>query len=148
MRSNSGVKNVTDHNPRRDNAQRELGEVGEANGTELNELSDTATAVVKVYPVHGTQAARLLSALLRGRYVEPLAAWRTLGIYRLADTVYQLRGMGWPVVTGRLDVANRFKEPCHVAQYYLSPMEGIDAGQAGEDYVAEELRIMAMKAAA
>jgi len=148
MQSNRGWAMESDHSPRRDNAQRELGEVGEANSTELNEFSATATAAVKEYPAHGTQAARLLSALLRGRHVDPLAAWKALGIYRLSDTVFQLRGMGWPVITGRLDVANRFKESCHVAEYYLSPMQGIEAGQVGEDYVAEELRIMAEKAAA
>lgn len=71
------------------------------------------------YPSIGTQPARLLAALLRGRRIDPLAGWRLLGIYRLSDTVLQLRKLGWPVVTDRLDVSNRFGEPCHVAQYSL-----------------------------
>lgn len=62
------------------------------------------------YPRLNTQPARLLVALLQRRRIHPLAGWQALGIYRLSDTVLQLRKMGWPVITGRLDVNNRFGE--------------------------------------
>ena len=90
-----------------------------------------------VYPKSNTQPARLLAALLHHRRIHPLAGWRALGIYRLSDTVLQLRKMGWPVITGRLDVNNRFGEPCHVALYSL-PAEAIEsAGSKGAEYAAD-----------
>jgi len=90
-----------------------------------------------VYPNSNTQPARLLAALLQRRRIHPLAGWRALGIYRLSDTVYQLREMGWPVITGRLDVNNRFGEACHVALYSL-PADAIEsAGSKGAEYVAD-----------
>lgn len=99
------------------------------------------------YPAHNTQAARLLASLLQGLDINPLKAWRSLGIYRLSDTVYQLRGLRWPVVTDRLDVANRFAEPCRVALYRL-PTEAINkAGPAGAAFVATETAIMTRGAA-
>lgn len=99
------------------------------------------------YPAHGTQPARLLSALLQGRRINPLAAWKGLGIYRLSDTVYQLRGMGWPVVTDRLDVANRFNEPCRVAQYRL-PADAIEAtGERGRGFAEREMQSIQRRAA-
>jgi len=94
------------------------------------------------YPTHNTQPARLLATLLQSRRINPLAGWKSLGIYRLSDTVYQLRGMGWPVVTDRLDVTNRFSEACHVAQYYL-PADSISiAGDIGAGFAALEMRFM------
>lgn len=90
------------------------------------------------FPHHGTQPARLLSALLLGQRVHPLAGWRKLGIYRLADTAFQLRGLGWPVVTGTLEVRNKFGEKCRVAEYRLEP-ETIDAvGEAGQEFAQRE----------
>lgn len=86
------------------------------------------------YPATGTQPARLLSALLFGKEIDPLAGWLTLGIYRLSDTVYQLRNLGWPVITGRLDVKNRFGEECHVANYYLAQDAINAAGDRGREF--------------
>lgn len=89
------------------------------------------------YPGINTQPARLLAALLTGRRIHPLDGWRSLGIYRLSDTVLQLRKLGWPVVTDRLDVTNRFHEACHVALYYL-PDEAIQtAGLGGLEFIAK-----------
>ena len=90
-----------------------------------------------VYPKNNTQPARLLSALLQRRRIHPLAGWQALGIYRLSDTVLRLRKMGWPVITGRLDVNNRFGEPCHVALYSLPAKSIESAGSKGAEYVAD-----------
>jgi hypothetical protein len=70
-------------------------------------------------PTPGTQADRLLRALQQGRSVDPMTAWHELGIYRASDVVFQLRGMGWPVVTLPTEVKNRFGESCRVANYRL-----------------------------
>lgn len=108
---------------------------------------EVSTALIEqsefIYPFHETQPARLLATLLTKQRVNPLKGWRHLGIYRLSDTVYQLRGMNWPVITDRLDVNNRFEEKCHVAEYFL-PVESIEAaGHEGQDFASEELAIMA-----
>lgn len=90
------------------------------------------------YPRHGTQAARLLSSLLSGNRINPLDGWRKLGIYRLADTAFQLRGMGWPVITGTLQVKNKFGEDCRVAEYRLEHDDILAAGQDGQDFAIRE----------
>lgn len=70
-------------------------------------------------PTPGTQADRLLRALQEGRAIDPMVAWRELGIYRLSDVVFQLRRLGWPIRTDGIDVKNRFGESCRVANYRL-----------------------------
>ncbi len=72
-----------------------------------------------VEPTAGTQAARLLAVLKSGRAIDPLAAWRDLGIYRVADTVHRLRARGWRIDTGTKHVRNRYGEQCEVANYRL-----------------------------
>lgn len=99
------------------------------------------------FPAVKTQPARLLAALLRGRKINPLDGWRCLGIYRLSDTVLQLRKRGWLVITGRLDVRNRFNEDCHVALYHL-PKEVIEAvGLGAIEFIAEAERDAAKRRA-
>ncbi len=128
--------------PRRDNAGLQPGEVPHQSTQQQPELSDSHPAPVKTYPTHGTQPARLLAALLYGSAINPLGGWRSLGIYRLSDTVFQLRGMGWPVQTDRLNVSNRFKESCYVAQYMLPAHAINDADQTGQDFAGREFAMM------
>ena len=94
------------------------------------------------YPAHGTQAARLLAAVLRGEKVNPLWGWIRLGIYRLSDTKYRLKALGWPMEAGRLDVSNKFGEPCHVALYGLPPWAIQAAGEKGRAFAEFEMRLM------
>lgn len=100
------------------------------------------------YPSHNTQPARLLVALLSGRKIDPLSGWRSLGIYRLSDTVLQLRKLGWPVITDRLDVTNRFAEACHVALYWLADDAISVAGLRGLEFSAKAETIEAERQAA
>lgn len=101
-----------------------------------------------ILPPHGTQPARLLAVALLGQKISPLEGWKRLGIYRLSDTKFQLKKLGWPMESGRLDVANRFGEPCHVALYGL-PVEVIeDAGAAGQEFAKRELELMQSRKAA
>ena len=65
----------------------------------------------------GNQETRLLGYLKQHTTITPMAGWQELGIYRLADSVYKLRGKGFVIETDRIDVANRFGEPCRVARY-------------------------------
>ena len=100
------------------------------------------------FPSHNTQAARLLASLLVGKHIDPLAGWRQLGIYRLSDTVLQLRKAGWEVITGAKDVTNRFGDGCRVADYLMSPEAITAAGDAGVTFATEEFERMAERRAA
>jgi hypothetical protein len=118
--------------PQNDNALREQGEVGTANNYE----SDFT------YPQRRTQPARLLAMLLHSERIDPLRGWLELGIYRLSDTAFQLRGLGWPVETSSMPVKNRFNESCCVGQYSL-PLETIEeAASKGAEFAAQEYRLM------
>lgn len=117
----------------KDNDRGQAVEVGTASSNTINFS----------FPRHNTQASRLLAMLLHNERINPLRGWQELGIYRLSDTAFQLRGMGWPVTTGRLDVANRFNEPCYVAEYYLDAEAIAAAGHDGEEYAWHELEAMA-----
>lgn len=65
----------------------------------------------------GNQQHRLLQYLKQHVTITPMQAWTMLGIYRLADTVYKLRGKGFVIDTDRIDVTNQFGEDCSVARY-------------------------------
>ena len=116
-----------------DNAGRQPGEVDTANNHKQN----------CTFPQRATQPARLLAMLLHNQRINPLRGWQELGIYRLSDTAFQLRRMGWLVTTGRLDVANRFDEPCHVAEYFLDEEAIAAAGHDGDEFAWRELEAMA-----
>ncbi|MEY4593017.1 MAG: Helix-turn-helix domain [Pseudomonadota bacterium] len=100
------------------------------------------------YPSHNTQAARLLAVSLLGQKINPLHAWVRLGIYRLSDTKYRLKEMGWPMDSGRLDVANKFGEACHVALYGLPAWAIEAAGDLGKEFAQREMELMDIRSAA
>lgn len=119
-----------------------------APATNGNESAQEQRDFNPAYPHHDTQAARLLAVMLQGQKINPLRGWVSLGIYRLSDTKFRLREMGWPVDSGRLDVANKFGEGCHVALYSL-PQWSIDAaGTKGQEFAAREIELMAERRAA
>lgn len=96
-----------------------------------------------IYPAHGTQKSRLLAAMLAGRQINPLTAWREFGAYRLADVVFQLkRKNGWPVQTNDLAVRNTFGEECIVGLYSLDQKAIDAAGEEGQRYVADEREVL------
>jgi len=65
------------------------------------------------------QRERLLNHLQNNRTVRPLEALSKLGIYRLSDTVFQLRKQGYNIHTKLVEVRNQFDEDCRVAEYEL-----------------------------
>lgn len=65
------------------------------------------------------QQERLTKYLEKHGKIDPLKAWTQLGIYRLADTVFNLRKKGYDIKTTNKKVKNKFKEVCHVAEYKL-----------------------------
>jgi hypothetical protein len=82
-------------------------------------LLDLMQAPQAAEPAVGTQNRRLLDFLREGRVVDPLTAWRALGIYRLGSRIHDLRKAGWPIVGERKAVRNRFGEEINVSHYRL-----------------------------
>lgn len=66
-----------------------------------------------------TQKQRLLGYLQTHESINPLTAWKVLGIYRLASRVSDLKRDGFSIEKRRKNVTNQFGENCRVADYYL-----------------------------
>ena len=72
-----------------------------------------------ILPRQGGQKYRVLSYLIEHKTLEPLVAWRELGIYRLAARVNELRADGWPIHSDFLDVTTQFGDTVQVGMYWL-----------------------------
>ena len=68
------------------------------------------------------QTCRLYRALLQGE-VNPLTSWRSLGIYRLAARVLDLKRLGVPVRSRWIYVKNQYQEECRVKEYYIEEVQ-------------------------
>jgi hypothetical protein len=66
-----------------------------------------------------SQCERLLDYLQSNDGIDPLTAWRDLGIYRLGARVFDLRKEGLPIARVMKAVTNRWGETAHVAYYKL-----------------------------
>jgi hypothetical protein len=66
-----------------------------------------------------SQMDRVLSHLKSKGTIQPLEAWRDLGIYRLSAVIYDLRKEGHKISTKRVEVVNRFGEAALIAEYSL-----------------------------
>jgi len=69
-----------------------------------------------------TQQQRLINHFKKSKTIDPLRAWTKLGIYRLADCVYNLRKKGYAIETTDKKVKNTFNETCIVAEYRIRGM--------------------------
>jgi hypothetical protein len=69
-----------------------------------------------------TQQERLIKHFKKTKTIDPLRAWTKLGIYRLADCVYNLRKKGYAIETTDKRVKNTFNETCIVAEYRIRGM--------------------------
>lgn len=95
-----------------------------------------------LYPASGKQPARLLAQMLTGQKVTPLSAWRSLGIYRLSDTVLQLRKLGWSIESGYETRPNKFGEGCRFAAYRLNNDSIENSGMEGVAFTEREIAAM------
>lgn len=66
-----------------------------------------------------TQCDKLLDYLQNHISITPKDAWNKLGIYRLSARVFDLRRLGYDIVTNRKEVLDPFGEPKYVAEYRL-----------------------------
>lgn len=74
-------------------------------------------------PKPDTQNRRLLDWLRNGRSINPLQSWQMLGIYRLGARIFDLKEMGWPIVSERMTVTNRYGEDISVGLYKLGEVK-------------------------
>jgi len=65
------------------------------------------------------QEERLLDYLKTNGSVNPLDAWKELGIYRLSAVIFLLRERGYNIETKRNSMLNKFEELCNYAEYEL-----------------------------
>ena len=65
------------------------------------------------------QVDRLRAHLKAGNEINPLEAWRQLGIYRLSARVLDLREAGEDIKGEFVEVRNQFGEPCRVKSYRM-----------------------------
>ena len=88
-------------------------------------------------------------SLNSGRRYTHLDAWRELGHSRLADSVWKLRKAGWPVEIVEQEVATSdCGRPALIGIYHLAPEVIAEAGDAGQQYVADCLRAESERRAA
>ena len=64
-----------------------------------------------------SQKRRVMRHLERYGKIDPIKAWNTLGVYRLAAVICELRKDGVEIETTDKDVKNRYGEKCTVAEY-------------------------------
>lgn len=70
------------------------------------------------------QKKRLLAHLEKFGCVNPLEAWRVLGIYRLSARIFDLREEGHNITRETITVTNKFGEQVSVANYILELNHG------------------------
>jgi hypothetical protein len=66
---------------------------------------------------------RVIKYLQENGSIEPIQAWKDLGIYRLSACILELRKSGCNIITKRKNSLNRFGESCKFACYVLKPNE-------------------------
>lgn len=65
------------------------------------------------------QYDRVLEHLKTKGALQPMSAWRDLGVYRLAARINDLRNAGHKISTKKVEVVNRWGESTFIAQYEL-----------------------------
>lgn len=66
-----------------------------------------------------TQNERILAYIDRVGSITQREALNELGVARLASRVNDLRKLGHPIISERVDGRNKFGEPCHWARYRM-----------------------------
>jgi Helix-turn-helix domain len=66
-----------------------------------------------------SQNDRILYHLNTVGPIQPMAAWRDLGVYRLASRINDLRKLGHKIHTKKVEVVNRWGESSYIAEYSL-----------------------------
>lgn len=83
-----------------------------------------APASYRKRPAAGTARADVLAALESGERLTSLEAWQRFGTSRLAADVFELRRMGWPVVSEETPVRCREGRSARIATYRMANTAG------------------------
>lgn len=70
-----------------------------------------------------TQCQRLKAYLEKHGRINAIDALTSLGIFRLAARIHELKDAGLPIESRKVTVINRFNEECSVAEYRLETVE-------------------------
>lgn len=94
------------------------------------------------YPNPQTVIGRVLGALLRRERITAKDIWIRLASNRLSHHIYQLRIDGWPIQIDDTHVITKdAKRPATIGTYWLPSSVIEQAGEYGQKYAAETLRI-------
>ena len=66
-----------------------------------------------------TQNERIIDYIKRFGSITQFEALRDLGVMRLASRISDLKRLGYPVVSERIVVKNRYGEECRIKRYKL-----------------------------
>ena len=66
-----------------------------------------------------TKDSRVAAYLEQYGTIQPFEAWAKLGIYRLSACIFNLKKSGYTIETQLVEVKNKFKEVCRIAEYRL-----------------------------
>ena len=99
--------------------------------------TNDAPGVKFQFPDRNILPGRVLAILLTGRRYTHKDAWLELGHSRLADSVWKLRRLGWPVqmIEKTAPTSDCGRTACF-GIYYLEPEAIAAAGERGQRYVA------------
>ena len=70
-----------------------------------------------------TQNERILDYIRRFGSITQLDALSDLGVMRLASRISDLRSKGYPIISNKEAVTNRFGEKCYIKRYSLREVQ-------------------------
>lgn len=118
------------------------------NITKLFSLNE-AHLVKPEYPSAKYLPGRVLGLLLAGARITHLDSLRMLGHARLADSIWKLRRLGWPVMMHEQIVSTSDAgRPANIGIYYFDPEFIEQAGELGQRFAVECARAEAERRAA
>ena len=109
-----------------------------AQGTNHKSACNEIPTVKPTYPDPRYLPGRVLKQLLTGRRFTHRDSWLELGHSRLADSIWKLRKMGWPIqITEKTVSTSDSGRSATIGIYWLLP-ETIEAeGATGQRYASE-----------
>lgn len=109
---------------------------------QASEASNVTSSAEMVFPPAESVKGRVLGALLRGERLTHLDCWRRFGSSRLSHHVYCARRAGWPVKIVEEEVKTSDADrTATIGIYWLDDSDIEQAGELGQRYAAETLRI-------
>ena len=120
------------------------GEVGKATALANGLCASQLDSVKPTYPPIDILPGRVLARLLTGRGLTHKDSWLELGHARLADSIWKLRRLGWPVqMEEQVVPTSDGGRKASIGIYFLEPEMIESEAERGQQYAAECARIEA-----